>query len=118
MQSESCRLGVWATRPADAALTPGYHQAVTDSAQQVDTLYYDGKTVGSGRVERTIPMGFSADEACDVGMDTGSPASPDYGPAGNRFTGEIAWVQLDIGDDSHDHLIQPEDRLNLAIAHQ
>ena len=71
------------------------------------TLYYDGEAVGSGRVERTIPMGFSADEACDVGRDTGSPASPDYGPAGNAFTGEIAWVQIDIGDDGHDHLIRP-----------
>ena len=57
------------------------------------TLYYDGKPVGTGRVEQTSPMGFSADEACDVGSDTGSPASPDYGPTGNRFTGEIEWVQ-------------------------
>ena len=69
------------------------------------TLYYDGKSVGKGRVEQTQPMGYSADEACDVGSDTGSPASPDYGPTGNRFTGEIEWVQLDTGEDSHDHLI-------------
>jgi arylsulfatase len=82
------------------------------------TLYYDGKTVGSGRVEQTQPIGYSADEACDVGSDTGSPASPDYGPTGNRFTGEIEWVQLDIGEDSHDHLITPEQRFNLAMARQ
>jgi arylsulfatase A-like enzyme len=82
------------------------------------TLYYDGKPVGSGRVEKTQPMGYSADEACDVGSDTGSPASPDYGPAGNRFTGEIEWVQLDIGEDSSDHLITPEDRFNVAMARQ
>ena len=82
------------------------------------TLYYDGKPVGSGRVEQTQPMGYSADEACDVGSDTGSPASPDYGPTGNRFTGEIEWVQLDIGEDSHDHLITPEERFNLAMARQ
>jgi len=50
--------------------------------------------------------------------DTGSPASPDYGPTGNRFTGEIEWVQLDIGEDSHDHLITPEQRFNLAMARQ
>jgi hypothetical protein len=49
------------------------------------TLYYDGKPVGQGRVERTQPMIYSADEACDVGADTGSPASPDYGPTGNKF---------------------------------
>ena len=82
------------------------------------TLYYDGKDVGTGRVERTQPMAFSADEACDVGCDTGSPASPDYGPTGNKFTGEIDWVQIDIGDDSHDYLITPEDRLNIAMAKQ
>ena len=52
------------------------------------------------------------------GSDTGSPASPDYGPTGNRFTGEIEWVQLDIGEDSHDHLITPEERFNLAMARQ
>jgi arylsulfatase len=82
------------------------------------TLYYDGKAVGTGRVDRTIPMGFSADEACDVGRDTGSPASPDYPPTDNEFSGDIDWVQIDIGDDSHDHLITPEDRFNIAMAKQ
>ncbi|MCH9730762.1 MAG: arylsulfatase [Actinomycetia bacterium] len=81
-------------------------------------LYVDGKSVGNGRVEKTIPMAYSADEACDVGSDTGSPASPDYGPTGNKFTGEIEWVQLDIGNDSHDHLITTEDRFNIAMAKQ
>ena len=81
-------------------------------------LFYDGEAVGTGRVEKTQPMGYSADEACDVGADTGSPASPDYGPTGNRFTGKIEWVQLDIGEDSHDHLITPEDRLKLAMGKQ
>lgn len=81
-------------------------------------LFYDGKAVGKGRVEKTQPMGYSADEACDVGSDTGSPASTDYGPTGNRFTGKIDWVQLDIGNDSHDHLITPKDRMNLAMARQ
>ena len=82
------------------------------------TLYYDGSAVGSGRVERTQPMLYSADEACDVGADTGSPASPDYGPTGNKFSGEIDWVQIDLGDDSHDHLIKPEDRLTIAMSRQ
>jgi arylsulfatase A-like enzyme len=82
------------------------------------TLYYDGRPVGKGRVEQTEPMIFSADEACDVGADSGSPASPDYGPTGNRFSGEIKWVRLDIATDSHDHLIRGEDRLNIAMAHQ
>jgi arylsulfatase A-like enzyme len=82
------------------------------------TLYYDGKSVGNGRVEHTQPMIYSADEACDVGADTGSPASPDYGATGNKFSGQIDWVQIDIGDDSHDHLIKAEDRLTVAMARQ
>ena len=82
------------------------------------TLYYDGKPVGKGRVKQSQPMGYSADEACDVGSDTGSPASPEYGPRGNKFTGEIQWVQIDIGKDDHDHLISLEERFNLAMARQ
>jgi arylsulfatase A-like enzyme len=82
------------------------------------TLFCDGRQIGQGRVEQTQPMGYSADESCDVGSDTGSPASPEYGNTGNRFSGDIAWVQIDVGDDSHDHLIKPEDRLRLAMARQ
>jgi arylsulfatase A-like enzyme len=82
------------------------------------TLYYDGKKVGSGRVDKTQPMAYSADEACDVGRDTGSPASTDYGPTGNEFTGRIDWVQIDVGDDGHDHLITAEQRFNIAMAKQ
>ncbi len=81
------------------------------------SLYVDGQQAGSGRVEHSIPMGFSADEACDVGRDTGSPASPDYRARGNEFTGEIAWVQVELGDDNHDHLITPEQRFNFALGH-
>jgi len=82
------------------------------------TLEVDGKPVGKGRVERTIPMGYSADEACDVGADSGSPTSPDYGPKGNAWNGKIAWVRIDLGDDSQDHLIPHEDRVRRAMAHE
>ena len=82
------------------------------------TLYVDGEPVGTGRVKRTIPMGFSADEACDVGRDTGSPASPDYGPRDNEFSGHIDWVRIDLGEDDHDHLITPEERFRIAMAKQ
>ena len=63
-------------------------------------------------------MGFSADEACDVGDDTGSPASPDYGANDNAWNGEIAWVRIDLGEDNQDHLVAPEDRIRRAMAHQ
>jgi arylsulfatase len=82
------------------------------------TLYYDGKAVGTGRVEKSQPMAYSADEACDVGSDTGSPVSPDYGPTGNAFSGRIKWVQIDLKEDDHDHLITAEDKFSLAMARQ
>jgi len=82
------------------------------------TLYYDGKQVGKGRVEKTIPMGYSADEACDVGSDSGSPASTDYGPTGNKFNGTINWVQLEVGEDDHNHIVTAEDKFNMAMAKQ
>ena len=111
---------------ADQPLAPGDHQVRVQFAYDGGglakggdiTLYYDDDAVGKGRVEMTEPMAYSADEACDVGFDSGSPTSPDYGPTGNRFTGRIDWVRLDIGEDSHDHLIQPEDKINIAIAKQ
>ncbi len=82
------------------------------------TLFYDGKAVGTGRVEQTEPMAFSCDEACDVGSDTGSPSSQDYGPRGNQFTGTIDRVVIDIGQDGHDHLVTAEDKLNISMSRQ
>ena len=78
----------------------------------------DGKDVGKGRVERTVAMIFSGDETCDVGKECGSPVSPDYGPTGNEFNGEVNWVQIDLEKDDHDHLISPEERFRVAMARQ
>jgi arylsulfatase len=82
------------------------------------TLYVDGEQVGKGRLNATVPMMYSADETCDVGSDTGSSVSDDYTPDHSRFTGAVNWVQLDTGDDDHDHLISPEERWQVAMARQ
>jgi arylsulfatase len=82
------------------------------------TLFVDGKAVGDGRIERTVPMAFSADETCDVGKEAGSPVSPDYGPSGNEFSGEVNWVQIDLEKDDQDHLVSPEERFRVAMARQ
>jgi arylsulfatase len=82
------------------------------------TLRVDGDEVGDGRLETTIPMVFSADETTDVGEDLATPVSDDYGPTGNHFTGTIAWVQIDLGDDALDHEVSVEDRLRVALARQ
>ncbi len=82
------------------------------------TLYVDGQVVGSGRVQATQPMLFSADETLDVGYEAGTPVSPDYTTQGSKFTGKIHWVQLDAGVDDHDHFIDPEERFRVAMARQ
>ena len=53
------------------------------------TLYYDGKKVGEGRVEHTVPMVFSADETTDVGRDTATPVSSDYTRHTSVFNGKV-----------------------------
>jgi arylsulfatase len=82
------------------------------------TLYYDGTPVGTGRVENTQPMIFSADETTDIGYESGTTVTPDYTAHGSRFAGKINWVQLDLGPDDHDHFIDPEERLRIAMARQ
>jgi Sulfatase len=82
------------------------------------TLYHDGEVAGRGRVAATQPMIFSADETTDIGHETGTTVTPAYTAATSRFTGRIHWVQVDLGDDDHDHLIDPEERLRVALARQ
>jgi arylsulfatase len=82
------------------------------------TLYYDGQSIGTGRVEATQPMIFSADETTDIGYESGTPVTRDYTTQSSKFTGKIYWVQLDVGKDNHDHLISPEERLRVAMARQ
>jgi arylsulfatase A-like enzyme len=82
------------------------------------SLYYDGKKVGEGRVERTVPMAFSADETTDLGRDTATPVSSDYTRNTSVFNGKVHWVQIDLGKEDADHFISPEERLKVAMARQ
>jgi arylsulfatase len=82
------------------------------------TLYLDGAAVGSGRVGATQAMIFSADETTDIGYESGTTVTPDYTARDSRFTGKISWVQLDLGKDDHDHFIDPEERLRIAMSRQ
>jgi arylsulfatase len=82
------------------------------------TLFHDGDPVGRGRVEVTQPMIFSADETTDIGYESGTTVSPDYTARDSRFTGKLHWVQLDVGTDDHDHFIDPEERLRVALSRQ
>ena len=63
------------------------------------TLSINDKKVGSGRVEQTNANIFSADDAADVGVDEGtnvSSAYPQYPQRGNKFTGRIERVTVDV----------------------
>ena len=84
------------------------------------TLYTDGQKVGEGEIGATLAMIFSADDGCDIGKDNGAPVSPDYGPTGNAFNGEVKGVQLAIADaaESVDHLVDPEQALRIAMTRQ
>jgi arylsulfatase A-like enzyme len=84
------------------------------------TLYVNGKEVGAGKVAATAAMIFSADDGCDVGRDSGSPVSQDYGPRGNEFTGRVKGVEIAIAEaaESSDHLVSPEDAVRIALARQ
>jgi arylsulfatase len=62
------------------------------------TIYVNDKKVAEGRIERTQPMIFSADETADVGEDDATPVTEDYKAYDNKFTGKIVKVKLDIGE--------------------
>ena len=81
-------------------------------------LYYDGHQVRTGRVDATHAMVFSADETTDIGYESGTTVTPDYEASSSRFTGRIHWVQIDLGDDDHDHFIDPQERLRIALSRQ
>ena len=83
-------------------------------------LFLDGKPVGEGRVDATEPMMFSGDETTDVGSDSATPVSDDYGPRDSAFTGRVGWVQIDLDDAAEDldHLITPEERYRVAMTRQ
>jgi hypothetical protein len=84
------------------------------------SLFTDGKKVGEGRVEMTHPFAYSADETVDVGMEAGSPVSPDYGPRGNAFNGEVNWVEIDVDKEAldQDHILTGAERFRVAMAFQ
>jgi arylsulfatase len=59
-------------------------------------LYVDDVKVAEGRIPKTQPYAFSADEGADVGMDGETAVSKDYVQGANRFTGKIVKVTVDV----------------------
>ncbi len=82
------------------------------------SLYLDGERIGEGRVERTVPIGFSVDESLDIGRESGSPVSRDYGDGDNRFNGDVRWVHIDVQGHDFDRDVPPEQRYQAAMVQQ
>lgn len=64
------------------------------------TISVNGKKVAEGRVEKTQPLVFSADETADVGLDNQTPVAEDIGVGreATRFTGSIEKITLTVKD--------------------
>ena len=61
------------------------------------TLFVNDKKVGEGRIPRTQPMVFSADETTDVGVDLATPVVERIGAErASKFTGQIPKVTVEV----------------------
>jgi arylsulfatase A-like enzyme len=83
------------------ALKPGKHTILFDFKYDGGglgkggngTMQVDGKTVATGRIERTLAFRVSLDETLDCGEDTGTPVSESY-HVPFKFTGELKKVTV------------------------
>jgi arylsulfatase len=82
------------------------------------TILVNDMKVAEGRIERTQPMIFSADEGADVGEDGETPVVENYGiPAPYQFTGRIDKITIDVQEMKAADKAK-EDRLRAQAAHE
>ena len=98
-----------------------YHSEDTYALDKERVFYRNWFYVG--RAERVARPGAwmrveVADETTDIGYESGTTVSTEYTAGTSRFSGKVHWVQLDVGKDDHDHFIDPEERLRIAMARQ
>lgn len=60
------------------------------------TIYINGEEVASGRVEKTEPVIFSADETASIGVDLETPVAKDYSRSTSKFTDKIDKVTISL----------------------
>jgi arylsulfatase len=79
------------------------------------TLFVNGQPAGSGRLDHTVPFGFSGYSGLDVGQDNGLVVDRHYaGKAPFAFTGTVKKVVFDVAPhleaqderDLHEHASQ------------
>jgi arylsulfatase len=93
------------TVSAPEALPPGRATLVFDFAYDgggagkggTGTLSVNGRKIAEGRIDRTQPVMFSADETADVGVDEATPVVDGIGEGPQtRFTGRIEKVTIEV----------------------
>jgi arylsulfatase len=85
-------------------LAPGKHtivyEFIPDEAKPgtggKSILSVDGKKLAEGKIPKTQPFAFSADEGADVGLDGETNVSNDYKQGNNAFTGRINKVTVSV----------------------
>jgi arylsulfatase len=60
------------------------------------TIFVDGEKVAEGRIDKTTPFVFSADETADVGVDEATPVTEEYAERDNEFNGQIDKVTVEL----------------------
>ena len=71
------------------------HESEEFGGGGTSTLFVNGEKVGSGKVEKVVPVRYSATETMDVGMDLGAAVTKHYrGPF--TYTGDLKYVQIDL----------------------
>ena len=60
------------------------------------TILVNGQKVAEGRIEHTQCCIFSLDDTADVGVDNATPVTEAYKEEGNKFTGTIHKVTIDL----------------------
>jgi len=86
------------------ALAPGKHTIVYEFIPDQpkpgtggrSILSMDGKKLAEGKIPKTQPFAFSADEGADVGLDGETNVSNDYKQGDNAFTGKINKVTVSV----------------------
>lgn len=94
---------------ADKALPKGKATVVMDFKYDgggngkggMATISVNGKKVGEGRIAKTQPNLYSADETADVGLDNQTPVAEDIGIGREetRFTGKIHKITVEVKAD-------------------
>ena len=88
------------------AISPGKHnikyefiaEAPKPGTGGICRIYVDDVKVAEGKIPKTVPFMFSADEGTDVGMDGETCVSNDYKEGENHFSGKIAKVVVSTAE--------------------